>query len=186
VQVIEQSAPTNQTATATAAAATQPGTASSSSSQTNSHDVTQNAEQSQAGGGSQVQLVDQSAGGDRIGAGRTRDSGSGGGWMLATSAGTLSESALARWDPANPAGSAGSRPAPARRHSAPQAPQLPFPPQAPVTLGAAAGGMGSGSLWVFATFLIPFLLTAPWWARRQRPSAVRRLMGVVSRLERPG
>ena len=27
---------------------------------------------------------------------------------------------------------------------------------------------------------------APWWARRQRPSAVRRLMGVVSRLERPG
>jgi hypothetical protein len=34
--------------------------------------------------------------------------------------------------------------------------------------------------------LIPFALTAPWWARRQRPSAIRRLMGVVSRLERPG
>ena len=54
-------------------------------------------------------------------------------------------------------------------------------------LGAAPGGTGGGSLWVFSALLIPFLLTAaPWWGRRQRPSVVRRLMGVVSRLERPG
>jgi hypothetical protein len=34
--------------------------------------------------------------------------------------------------------------------------------------------------------LVPLFLTAPRWASRHRPSVVRRLMGVVSRLERPG
>jgi hypothetical protein len=187
VQVIDQSAPTNQNTTATATATTQQGTSSSSATQTSSHDVSQGAEQRQVGGGSQVQVVEQSTGdgtcGDtRVGAGRRH----GGGWVLAGSAGALFEPRLVRWGPGKPPGNAGSRPAPTRRHSTPQTPQLPLPPQAPVSLAAGVGGTGGGSLWVFAAVLIPFLLTAPWWARRQRSSAVRRLMGVVSRLERPG
>lgn len=63
--------------------------------------------------------------------------------------------------------------------------QLPPQPKLP---GAAAGSSsgGGGSPWVFAALLIPFALTAPWWARRHGPSAFRRLAGVVVRPERPG
>jgi hypothetical protein len=63
--------------------------------------------------------------------------------------------------------------------------QLPPQPKLP---GAAAGSSssGGGAPWVFAALLIPFALTAPWWARRHGPSAFRRLAGVVVRPERPG
>ena len=183
VQVIVQSAPTNQTATATATATARRGTSSATGTQTNTKDVSQAAEQRQSGGGSQVQVVEQSAD-DRA---RTHRGGTADGWVLVPSTATPIRPRLLRWSDGRSAGAtAASGSAPARRHSTPQTPQLPVPPQAPVSLGAGVGGTGGGSLWVFAAALIPFLLTAPWWARRQRSSAVRRLMGVVSRLERPG
>jgi hypothetical protein len=109
------------------------------------------------------------------------------GWVLAIGS-TLFTSHARAWTPRSSAAAAKAqpRPAPARRGFAPQKPSPPLPPQAPAALGAAPGGSSGGSLWVFVGLLLPFFLTAPWWARRQRPSVVRRLMGVVSRLERPG
>jgi hypothetical protein len=110
----------------------------------------------------------------------------GGGWVLVPAGAALSRTRGAAWSPRTASGRTQPRTPGTRPHSAPRVPQPPLPPQAPASLGAAAGGGTAGSLWVFAALLLPFFLTAPWWARRERPSVVRRLMGVVSRLERPG
>ena len=53
-------------------------------------------------------------------------------------------------------------------------------------LGAPGNGAAGVSLWIFAALLVPFFLTAPWWARRHRSATFRRLLSVVLRLERPG
>jgi hypothetical protein len=68
-----------------------------------------------------------------------------------------------------------------------QDPRLPNPHD-PNSAGLASGvaPVGGGSIWVFAALLVPFALTAPWWARRHRPSALRRLVGIALRSERPG
>jgi hypothetical protein len=67
----------------------------------------------------------------------------------------------------------------------PQEPRNPGPQESSL-LGAAGNGAPGVSLWAFAALLVPFLLTAPWWARRHRSAAIRRLLSVVLRLERPG
>jgi hypothetical protein len=64
--------------------------------------------------------------------------------------------------------------------------QLPRGPELPGAAAGASSGGGGGSLWIFAALLIPFALTASWWARHYGPSAFRRLAGVVVRPERPG
>jgi hypothetical protein len=68
---------------------------------------------------------------------------------------------------------------------APQDPREPAPQESSM-LGAPGNGAPGVSLWAFAALLVPFLLTAPWWARRHRSAAFRRLLSVVLRLERPG
>jgi hypothetical protein len=164
----------------------------------NSNQGTQSAGQSQRGGGSRVQVVHQDApvnqttsptgtsttrpirGGVAAAASGAATAPGGratGSWELATHA----------WSPrAASSGSAGALP-PARRSPgpAPQDPRSPLP-QDSTSLGAAGGPPSGVSLWVFAALLIPFALTAPWWARRERLSAVRRLAGLSLRLERPG
>jgi hypothetical protein len=69
---------------------------------------------------------------------------------------------------------------------APRDGQLPRGPELPGAAAGASSGGGGGSLWIFAALLIPFALTASWWARHYGPSAFRRLAGVVVRPERPG
>jgi hypothetical protein len=188
VQVIVQQAPADETATAIATATG--GWTESTATQSSSGGATQQATQTQSGGGSQVQVIEQTStaddsvrpvgrsgrphhpeaavkGADGIASPYARSSG---GWSEGGSSGHRT----------------GSGPAPSRRHVGPQLPRPPLPPQAPSSAGSGAGSGGGGSLLLFAAVLLPFVLTAPWWARRQRPSAVRRLMGVVSRLERPG
>jgi hypothetical protein len=98
--------------------------------------------------------------------------------------------------PSSPAGALADRPATRsgastrtaapHRDATPKPPSLPLPQQVPTALGAAPSGASGGSLLIFAALLTPLLLTLPLLGRRQFPSAVRRLMGVVSRLERPG
>jgi hypothetical protein len=58
----------------------------------------------------------------------------------------------------------------------------------PTGLGAASGAASGGgtSFWFFALLLLPLALAIPWGIRRDRSSAVRRLMSVVLRPERPG
>jgi hypothetical protein len=68
---------------------------------------------------------------------------------------------------------------------APPEPREPGPQESSL-LGAAGNGAPGVSLWAFAALLVPFFLTAPWWARRHRSAAIRRLLSVVLRLERPG
>ena len=172
---------------ATAIATAQPGTTSATAVQAGSIEVTQQAEQTQSGGEAQTQMIEQStvAGDDVLTIlGTTAFDPRAGGWTLAQG---IAAQQLQRWaagggSPTTPA----RRPAERRRDAAPRIPQAPLPSQAPAALGAAPGGTSGVSLWVFAALLIPFLLAAPWWARRHGPSVVRRLTGVVSRLERPG
>lgn len=61
-------------------------------------------------------------------------------------------------------------------------PQPPDDEKASLGAGVDRGGSDGG----LALLLLAFALTARWWARRQAPSALRRLMAVVSRPERPG
>lgn len=68
---------------------------------------------------------------------------------------------------------------------APHEPRDPAP-QDSAALGAPGAGAAGVSLWIFAALLVPFFLTAPWWARRHRSATLRRLLSVVLRLERPG
>jgi hypothetical protein len=72
------------------------------------------------------------------------------------------------------------------KERAPRDGKLPRAPELPGTAAGASSGGGGGSIWIFAALLIPFALTASWWARHYGPSAFRRLAGVVVRPERPG
>jgi hypothetical protein len=188
VQVIVQEAPADQSAAAIATATG--GWTDSTATQSSSGSATQHATQTQSGGGSQVQVIEQTSGADdgvrAVGpAGRAHR-------HPATAKATPGAASPFRtvadgWsDGVSSRSPAGSRPTPNRRHTDPRFPRLPLPPRAPSSAGADPGTGGGGSVLLFAAVLIPFALTAPWWARRQRPSAIRRLMGVVSRLERPG
>jgi hypothetical protein len=179
VQVIVQTAPTNEPSAAIAVATG--GWTESIEVQTSSTHVSQEASQTQAGGGTQVQIVEQTTVGVAVASAPKRAPTVSSGFVSATAAALWTAPEASSDPPAH------MRASQDRRTAAPQSPKkLPLPPQAPSSAGAAGGSGGGGSLWAFAGLLIPFLLTALWWARRHRPSAVRRLMGVVSRLERPG
>jgi hypothetical protein len=219
-QVINQSAPSTQTATATATShqsgatssgkhggAPQTNTSTSTATAGGTNNASQGAQQAQSGGGSQTQVIEQSApsGADvdsradqkqpiakkqPVATTAKRKPS----WIAVVTAGAAPQltsyfkSRMARWARPTASTRAGSRPRPAKgRHMpAPKRERLPLPPQSPSSLGAAPTGAGVGSLLTFAALLIPFALTAPWWARRHRLSVLRRLTGVVSRLERPG
>jgi hypothetical protein len=108
------------------------------------------------------------------------------GWLLVTAQGRGLHAYAAASSPTVRTARRAGAPAKARRHVAPRLPQLPIPQQAPAALGAAAGSTGGGSVGVFAALFVSFLLVGLIGARRQVPSVVRRLVGVVTRLERPG
>jgi hypothetical protein len=234
-QVLEQSAPTAQSANAEATsiqAATnagmlQPGTQTSISSAfaqaTNVSEVSQAATQIQNGGnGTQVQAIDQEspttqqanvksssqeatagsgsslqtkaqAGANRgsptVRAGSHR-SGKSRAFFLWASPGT--PEAVGRVLPSSGwVATSSARSDRGRRHvrdagrRAPHEPRDPAP-QDSAALGAPGNGAAGVSLWAFAALLVPFLLTAPRWARRHRSATFRRLLSVVLRLERPG
>jgi hypothetical protein len=207
-QVIDQSAPSTQTATATATShqsratngkhGRQTNTSTSTASAGGRNGASQTARQAQTGGGPQSQVIEQSApsGADidtRAAEKQPIATTSKPSWLEIVTAGAAPElayfnSRIARWADPGAATRSASGPRRAARRDAPTPKQerLPLPPQSPTSLGAAPSGAGVGGLWVFATLLIPFALTAPWWARRYGPSGFRRLMGVVVRLERPG
>src|SRR5262245_49273058 len=182
-QVVTQSATTNQVANAAAASIQTTVTATSGAG------VAQIA--SQTGDG--VQVIEQVAGAEqaiddavRPRAGAAADDLGDAGCLLVPAQGRGLHASDAASSPTvrttRPAGA----PAKARRHAAPRLPQLPVPQQAPAALGAAPGSAGGGSVGVFAALLGSFLLVGLIGARRQVPSVVRRLVGVVTRLERPG
>src|SRR5436190_7029814 len=182
-QEVVQNAPTKQSAGATASS-TQSGGAEATS-------ATATATATATGSSDVSQVVDQSA--DAAVSeplpygvvGSSRRPLAGNGWVLAGGSSVFTHHARA-WTPRKPV-TREAHPRPAgRKDFAPQRPHPPLPPQAPAALGAATGGSPGGSLSVFSSLLVPLFLTAPRGASRHRPSVVRRLMGVVSRLERPG
>jgi hypothetical protein len=193
LQVIGQDAPitqiTSATATSTQSGATNAGgrgsqtsTSSSTSTAGKSSDTTQRAEQTQEGGDGQAQVVEQSSAPPPVGKHRTSRPG----WQLTHAVGFWAKPDVASWLRSNSARSA-QAPQPLHRSGAPapRDPRAPTPQQSPM-LGGPAGAATGGSLWIFAALLVPFALTAPWWARRHRSVVLRRLLSVVLRLERPG
>jgi hypothetical protein len=183
-QTIQQSASTTQSAAAHAVSdeSATAGVAGPSATQTSSNETTQSALQYGAG----EQFVEQIAACTQravTGTSGTRESGPGpDGWMLATS--RAGSAALAT---PSQSGKAHSVPRPRRSPARGPHHRLPLP-QAPDLPSASLGGASTtgGSPAIVAMLLLAFALTAPWWARRHLPSALRRLMAVVSRLERPG
>ena len=99
-------------------------------------------------------------------------------WLAASSSGSPAESGSIRSE-------SGRRDVRDTDRRAPQEPREPGPQESSL-LGAPGNGAPGVSLWAFAALLVPFFLTAPWWARRHRSAAIRRLLSVVLRLERPG
>jgi hypothetical protein len=183
VQVLRQEAPTIQSGNAeSTAAGSEESHSSSSSTNSSSSEISQSAVQVQAGEGSQVQIVEQDAGGRSCSKSR------------ATLLAMPRETARATWLAAasgSPPGSGSIRSESGRRdvrdtgRRAPQEPRGPGPQESSL-LGAPGNGAPGGALWAFAALLVPFFLTAPWWARRHRSATLRRLLSVVLRLERPG
>jgi hypothetical protein len=194
--------PVTQTTSSTATAAA-----------TNTNAVTQTASQtqsggSQSGGGGQSQTVVQEAPTSQTsvaqatategGVGSTSEIidpkaptwHSGGGTTFTTggwSPGRWIGFGATRWSAPTDRGSASSSPRLRRslhptEHRRIPMPQSPDREKASLGAGVDRGGSDGG----LALFLLAFALTAPWWARRHLPSALRRLMAVVSRLERPG
>ena len=185
-QTIEQNAPTTQTASAQAISEQAPGSGTSvaAATQESSNESVQVAQQT--GPGTQVIAQDapslQSA--DVIVTSGTGTSGVGpSGWSLASSFGVDA----AQWSTPGQVSAASSTPRSRRSDSGAPGQRVPFP-HAPSVPNASLGGASptSGSPGIFAMLLLAFALTAPWWVRRRLPSALRRLMAVVSRLERPG
>jgi hypothetical protein len=185
-QTIEQNAPTTQTASAQANSEQAPGSGTSvaAATQESSNQAVQVAQQTGPG----TQVIEQNApstqsadviltrGTDVSSLGR-------GGWSLAPSF----AADAAEWSmPGQPSAASSTAPSRRSRSGAPSQ-RVPFP-HAPNVPNASLGGASptSGSQGVFAMLLLAFALTAPWWVRRRLPSALRRLMAVVSRLERPG
>ena len=199
-QVVSQSAPTGQTAGA-AQASSQSGHGSSATAVAEStRDIAQTAEQVQVGGEeAQTQVIEQTVGPAGVLRQRLRR------LIEATlRAGARQMAGCSHVLVPRPrAGRAGwrgraTRPAPqfgaARRRAPPRSAPATRSTEAADAAVAAAGPdsarRGPGGAPVdplgLRGALDPALLDAPWWGRRQLPSAVRRLMGVVSRLERPG
>jgi len=205
VQVIEQDAPITQIGNASATSdqsgatnasgqgpSSQTNTSSSTAGAGKSNQTAQSAHQTQEGGGSQVQVVHQSApsaqSSDAIATGKkNRKATRHAGWESARLDLALQRQGAQWFHPSASKSAAAPRSARRSDSRAPRDPRAPMPHDPPPTLGAAAGASTGGSLWIFAALLIPFALTAPWWASRQRPSGLlRRLMDVLLRLERPG
>jgi hypothetical protein len=180
LQVVRQEAPTTQWVNAESTGGS--GESHTSSSSSSSSAISQSAVQVQVGEGSQVQIVKQDAG--RHSCGKSSAT------SFALSRGTARATWLAA-SSASPAESGSIRSASGRRdvrdagRRAPQEPREPGPQESSL-LGAPGNGAPGVSLWTFAALLVPFFLTAPWWARRHRSAAFRRLLSVVLRLERPG
>jgi hypothetical protein len=202
-QVIEQTAPTTQIAIAQTLSSitgvtnvgddgwsVQTNVSSSTAVAGKSTQTTQSAEQIQLGtteGRSQVQVIEQSV----ASAVRLHTQGACGRRCASGSAAALQQD-LTVWSSST--GSDTSRPTnqSGAGKNSPQRPprdgdgRLPQEDKLPGAAAGASSSSGGGSLWVFAALLIPFALTAPWWARRHGPAALRRLTGVVVRPERPG
>ena len=186
-QTIEQSAPTTQTASAQATSEQAAGSGNSraTATQENSNQTAQRARQTGPG----TQVIEQTAFSTQSGAAMpTRGSSARSvgldGWSLASSFGV---DAQLRSAPDRP--SAESSMSPSRRsHSGAPRQRVPFPDSQKMPNASLGGASPSGgSHGAFAMLLLAFALTTPWWGRPRRlPSALRRLMAVVSRLERPG
>jgi hypothetical protein len=185
-QTIEQNAPTTQTASAQASSEQVPasGNSSATATQESSSQTVQVAHQTGPG----TQVIEQNApatqSGDVVMTAGTGTSGIGAdGWRLVSPLGRNA----AQWSaPDQP--NAASSPEPSRRsHSGAPRHRVPFPHD-PNMPNASLGGASptGGSPGIFAMLLLAFALTTPWWGRRRLTSAFRRLMAVVSRLERPG
>jgi hypothetical protein len=185
-QTIVQSAPTTQTANAQATSeqAVASGSSSETATKENSNQTAQRAQQTGPG----TQVIEQTATSTQP-EGATGASGAGprgrgrDGWSLAS----VFAADPAQWSAPDRPSAAGSTPPSRRSYSGAHRHRVPFP-DAPNLPNASLGGSSpaGGSQGVFAMLLLAFALTAPWWARRYLPSAFRRLMAVVSRLERPG
>ena len=182
VQVIRQEAPTTQWVNAQSTGGSGESHSSSSSTSSGSSAISQSAVQVQAGEGSQVQMVEQDAGSRSFGQSRATSfavsRGTARATWLAASSGSPAESGSIRSE-------SGRRDVRDTDRRAPQEPREPSPQESSL-LGAAGNGAPGVALWAFAALLVPFFLTAPWWARRHRSAAIRRLLSVVLRLERPG
>ena len=185
-QTIEQNAPTTQTASAQAISeqAADSGTSVAVATEESSHQAVQVAQQTGPG----TQAIEQNAPSlqseDVIVTGGAGASAIGpDGWSLVPSFGVDA----ARWSTPDQPSAANSIPPSRRSHSGAPSQRVPVP-NAPNMPNASLGGASptSGSPGIFAMLLLAFALTAPWWVRRRLPSALRRLMAVVSRLERPG
>jgi hypothetical protein len=185
-QTIVQSAPTTQTASAQATSeqAVASGSSRAVAAQENSNQAAQRAQQTGPG----TQVIEQTATSTQSEAatamsGTRPRGGSRDGWSLAFSI----AADRVQWSAPDRPSAAGSTPPSRRSHSGAHRHRVPFP-HAPDMPNASLGGSppAAGSQGVFAMLLLAFALTAPWWARRRLPSAFRRLMAVVSRLERPG
>jgi epidermal growth factor receptor substrate 15 len=199
VQVVDQTAPVDQIAIAQALAtlidptnvgadgwSIQTNISSSTAVAGKTTQTTQSAQQVQLGDGtSQVQIIEQSV----AGAARAHAQGTCGRKCASrvSSALALAQD-LTVWSSSTGEDSSRRKEPGASKKTTQPTPrdgQLPPQPKLPGA-GAGTSSGGGGSLWVFAALLIPFALTAPWWARRHGPSAFRRLAGVVVRPERPG
>ncbi len=202
-QVIEQTAPTTQIAIAqTLASITgmtnvgddgwsiQTNVSSSTTVAGKSNQTTQSGEQIQLGtteGRSQVQVIEQSV----ASALHVHTQGACGRRCASSSAAALRQD-LTVWSGSTTRDTLRPRNQSGAGKNSPQRPprdgdgRLPQEDKLPGAAAGASSSSGGGSLWVFAALLIPFALTAPWWARRHGPAALRRLTGVVVRPERPG
>jgi hypothetical protein len=180
-QTIEQNAPTTQTASAQAISE-QAGASSNSSTtatQESSNQTVQVAQQTGPG----TQVIEQNEPSTQSADVMVPSRFGPAGWSLAPSFVTEA----AQWSAPDQPGASTSTPLAGRLHSGAPRRRVPFP-HLPNMPNASLGGASptSGSPGIFAMLLLAFALTAPWWVRRRLPSALRRLMAVVSRLERPG
>jgi hypothetical protein len=185
-QTIEQSAPTTQTANAQAASEQAAG--SDSSSATATHQSLNQTAQSAQQAGPGTQHIEQTAPSTQSGAATatrgtsTRDLGRDG-WSLASSF----RARGAQWAAADRPSAESPTPPSLQSHSRTPHRRVPFPDSEKMPNASLGGAPPTGgSPGAFAMLLLAFALTTPWWVRRRLPSALRRLMAVVSRLERPG
>jgi hypothetical protein len=105
------------------------------------------------------------------------------GWSLASSF----RAEGAQWAAADRPSAGSPTPPSLQSHSRTPHRRVPFPDSQKMPNASLGGAPPTGgSPGAFAMLLLAFALTTPWWVRRRLPSALRRLMAVVSRLERPG
>jgi hypothetical protein len=185
-QTIEQSAPTTQTANAQATSEQAAGSGSLSAIATHQslNETAQSAQQ--AGPGTQhieqTALSTQSGTATATRGTSTRSLGPDG-WSLASSF----RAEGAQWSAPDRPRAESPTPASRQSHSRTPHRRIPFPDSQKLPNASLGGAPPSGgSHGPFAMLLLAFALTTPWWVRRRLPSALRRLMAVVSRLERPG